>query len=50
MALLFTGADDVLVIRTGAGEMTVPMVRDVVKEIDTGRGEITIDFAPGPER
>lgn len=45
--VLTTGADDVLVVRGMMGEVLVPAVDEIVKEIDLARGSITIEVVPG---
>ncbi len=41
-----TGANDVLVVK-GEAECLIPMIGEVVKEIDLEEGTITIDPLPG---
>ena len=42
--LLETGANDVLVITGGAGEVLAPFVPDVVREVDLEKGFIRLDW------
>jgi 16S rRNA processing protein RimM len=42
-----TGANDVLVVREGSAEVLVPLIDDVVKQMDFDRQVITIDAIPG---
>jgi len=42
-----TGANDVLVVREGSAEVLVPLIDDVVKQMDFDRRVITIDAIPG---
>jgi 16S rRNA processing protein RimM len=46
-AVLETGANDVLAVDGGSGEVLVPLVDDVVREVDLGRRVIRIDPPPG---
>jgi 16S rRNA processing protein RimM len=40
-------AQDLLAVRTDAGERLVPMVKEIVVEVDVGAGRVTIDPPPG---
>ena len=42
-----TGANDVLVVRDGSSEVLLPLIADVVKQMDFDRHVITIDAIPG---
>jgi 16S rRNA processing protein RimM len=42
-----TGANDVLVVRGDAGEVLVPMIEDVVKQIDLAAGRLIIEPLEG---
>jgi 16S rRNA processing protein RimM len=42
-----TGANDVLVVRDGSSEVLVPLIDDVVKQMDFDRHVITIDAIAG---
>ena len=42
-----TGANDVLVVRQGRREHLIPMIEDVVKEVDLERGVLVIFPMPG---
>ncbi len=47
-AVIETGANDVLVVsRAEGGEVLVPMIKDVVKQLDLSEGTITIEPLPG---
>jgi 16S rRNA processing protein RimM len=45
--ILETGANDVYVVRGGRGEILVPAIKDVVKEIDPAAGRMLIQPLPG---
>lgn len=45
--VLTTGADDVLVVHGMMGEVLVPAVDHIVKEIDLARGSMMIEVVPG---
>ncbi len=45
--ILHTGANDVLIVRGPRGEVLVPVVRSVVKEMDLQQGRIVIEPLPG---
>ncbi len=47
--ILSTGANDVYVVRGELGELLVPAVEDVVKEIDSVGGRMIVDLLPGLE-
>lgn len=42
-----TGSNDVYVVRGPRGELLIPAIEDVVKEIDLERGRITIEAVEG---
>ncbi len=43
-----TGANEVLVVtRTEGGEVLIPMIKDVIKELDVAAGRVTIAPLPG---
>ena len=42
-----TGSNDVYVVRGPRGELLIPAIEDVVKEIDLERGRITIEAIEG---
>ena len=50
--ILETGANDVYVVRGERGEILVPAIKDVVKEIDPAAGRMLIEPLPGmlPDR
>jgi len=48
-ALLPTGANDVLVVRGERGEYLLPLIDDVVREIDLTTCTITVELLPGLE-
>ncbi|MBC7104440.1 MAG: 16S rRNA processing protein RimM, partial [Firmicutes bacterium] len=41
------GANDVYVVRGRKGEILVPALKSVVREIDLERGRMTVDLPPG---
>jgi 16S rRNA processing protein RimM len=45
--IIVTGANDVFVVRDGDKEVLVPVIEDVVKEIDVAGHRIVIDEVPG---
>lgn len=45
--VLFTGANDVYVIRTAAGEMLLPAVEDVIHEIILDEGRMVVSVPAG---
>jgi 16S rRNA processing protein RimM len=45
--ILETGANDVYVVRGGRGEILVPAIKDVVKQIDPAAGRMLIQPLPG---
>ncbi len=47
--ILETGANDVYVVQTGHGELLIPAIKQVVKEIAPERGIMTIELLPGLE-
>ncbi len=47
--ILSTGANDVYVIRGELGELLLPAVEEVVKEIDPAGGRMIVDLLPGLE-
>ena len=47
--ILETGANDVYVVQTARGELLVPAIKDVVKEIAPDRGVIVLELLPGME-
>jgi 16S rRNA processing protein RimM len=46
-AIFATGANDVLVVRDGPSEVLVPLIADVIRQIDLDRQMITIHAIPG---
>ena len=42
-----TSANDVLVVRDGASEVLIPVIADVIKQMDFDRHIITVDAIPG---
>jgi 16S rRNA processing protein RimM len=42
--LMATGANDVIVVRTGAGEILIPFVRQVVTDVDLQAKRILVDW------
>lgn len=47
--ILPTGANEVLVVRGDQGEYLLPMIADVVQEIDLSAGRITVELIEGLE-
>ncbi len=47
--VLRTGATDVYVIRGDRGELLLPALADVIREIDVAAGRIRVELAPGLE-
>jgi 16S rRNA processing protein RimM len=45
--IIATGANDVFVVRGGGKEVLVPVIEDVVKEIDVAAKRVVIDPIPG---
>ena len=45
--VIATGANDVFVVRDGEKEVLVPVIADVVKEIDVANRRVVIDAVPG---
>jgi 16S rRNA processing protein RimM len=45
--ILETGANDVYVVRGGRGEILVPAIKDVIKQIDPAAGRMLIQPLPG---
>ena len=45
--ILETGANDVYVVKSARGEILVPAIKDVVKEIDPAAGRMLIQPLPG---
>lgn len=45
--IIVTGANDVFVVRDGDKEVLVPVIEDVVKEIDVAAHRIVIEAIPG---
>ena len=47
--LLPTGANDVLVVQGPAGEWLLPLIEDVVQEVDLATREVVVELLPGIE-
>ena len=47
--IIETGANDVYVVRTPAGDLLLPAIRDVVLSIDPRAGHMTVRLMPGLE-
>jgi 16S rRNA processing protein RimM len=47
--VLSTGANDVYVVRSERGELLLPAIEDVVREIDVAGGRIVVEVLPGLE-
>jgi 16S rRNA processing protein RimM len=45
--ILYTGANDVYVVRSGSQEILVPAVEDVVLEVDLSGGRLVVDLPDG---
>ncbi len=45
--ILQTGANDVYIVDTARGELLLPAIRDVVKEVDLPAGRMTVHLLPG---
>ena len=45
--VLRTGSNDVYVVGTGAQEILIPAIEDVVKSIDVEAGKMTVHLIPG---
>lgn len=45
--VLFTGANDVYVVRTPEGELLLPAIADVVQHVDLAAGQIVVTIPPG---
>lgn len=45
--VLFTGANDVYVVRTPQGELLLPAIADVVHRVDLAAGQIVVTVPPG---
>jgi 16S rRNA processing protein RimM len=44
--IIYTGSNDVYVVRQGAHELLIPALKDVVRSIDLGRGEMHLFPVP----
>jgi 16S rRNA processing protein RimM len=47
--VMATGANDVFVVRGERGELLLPAIEDVIKEVDLRRKRITVELLPGLE-
>lgn len=47
--VLGTGANDVYVVKGERGELLLPAIEDVIKQVDVGGGRLVIDLLPGLE-
>jgi 16S rRNA processing protein RimM len=47
--ILSTGSNDVYVVRGERGELLLPAIEDVIKEIDVAGGSVTVELLPGLE-
>lgn len=45
--IIKTGANDVYVVRGSRGELLIPAIEDVVKEVDLKAGRIVVELIPG---
>jgi 16S rRNA processing protein RimM len=48
-SIFSTGANDVFVIKGERGELLLPAIDDVIKQVDTAAGRLVIDLLPGLE-
>ncbi len=46
-AIMSTGAHDVLVVKGPRGEILIPMVEEMIEDVDISSGIITVDPVPG---
>jgi hypothetical protein len=47
--ILETGANDVYVVKGERGELLLPAIEDVIKQVDVRGGRLVIDLLPGLE-
>ena len=45
--VLQTGANDVYIIDTSAGELLIPVIKDCIRNVDIEKGEIRVHLMPG---
>ena len=45
--ILETGANDVYIVDTPTGELLLPAIPDVIKDVDLSAGRITVHLLPG---
>jgi 16S rRNA processing protein RimM len=45
--IIKTGANDVYVVRGSRGEVLIPAIEDVVREVDVDAGRIVVELIPG---
>ncbi|MHB8621231.1 MAG: ribosome maturation factor RimM [Chloroflexota bacterium] len=45
--ILQTGANDVYVVRSDSGEVLLPAIKDVIKQVDLDAGRLTVHVLPG---
>ncbi len=45
--VLFTAANDVYVVQTARGELMLPAIRQVIKEVDLAAGRMIVELLPG---
>lgn len=48
--ILETGANDVYVVRSDEGELLVPAIDSVIKQVDVAGGRVVVELLPGLER
>jgi len=48
--VLDTGANDVYIVRGDEGELLIPAIDAVIKEVDVARGRMVVELLPGMER
>jgi len=45
--ILVTGSNDVLVVQGESGEVLIPAIEDVLREVDVARKRMTVELLPG---
>ena len=45
--IIRTGANDVYVVRGMRGEVLIPAIEDVIREVDLGAGRLVVELLPG---
>ena len=49
ISVLETGANDVYVVKGERGELLLPAIEDVIKQVDVPRGRLVVEVLPGLE-